>query len=64
MKEDSRPSASANFHERAVDVSPVISRILADLHPQADGSAVCTSRQILFLARHNVILSMVMSVRL
>jgi len=32
-----------NFRERAVCVSPQISRILADLRPQADASAVRTS---------------------
>ena len=36
---DPRQSASANFRGRAVRVSPRISRILADLRPQADASA-------------------------
>jgi len=40
---DPRQSASANFRGRAVHVSPRISRILADLRPQADASAVRTS---------------------
>lgn len=35
-------SASANFHEQAVRVSPRISRILADPRPQAVASAVRT----------------------
>jgi len=36
---DLRQFASANFRELAVHVSPWISRILADLRPQADASA-------------------------
>jgi len=40
LKEDPHPSASANFR---VHVSLLISRILADLHPQADASAISTA---------------------
>ena len=40
---DPRQSTSANFWGQAVRVSPRISRIFADLRPQADASAVRTS---------------------
>ena len=37
---DPRQSAFANFRERAVRISPRISRILADRRPQADGTSL------------------------
>ena len=54
---DPRQSASANFRGRAVRVSPRISRILADLRPQADASAVRTS---LNMIKNRVIYSMLL----